>query len=53
MRVRYPLSIHYQLDLRDGAAARVDYLDEEQLTRQLKEHGVGFQCCDWTETEAR
>jgi hypothetical protein len=52
VRVRYPLSIHYQLELRDGSAARVDFLDEERLVRQLKEHRVGFRCCEWTGTEA-
>jgi len=52
VRVRYPLSILYQLELRDGSAARVDFLDEEQMVPQLKEHGVGFRRCDWTGKEA-
>jgi hypothetical protein len=52
VRVRYPLFIHYRLELKDGSAARVDFLDEEQLVPQLKEHGVGFRCCDWTGKEA-
>jgi hypothetical protein len=52
VRVRYPLSTHYQLELGDGLAARVDFLDEEQLVPQLKEHGVGLRRCDWTGREA-
>ncbi len=49
VRVRYPLSIHYRLELRDGSAGPyVDFLDEEQLTPCLKEHRVGFRHCDWT-----
>jgi hypothetical protein len=53
MRVRYPLLIQYQLKLRDGSAARVDFLDEEQLAPQLREHGVRFRRCDWTGKEGR
>ena len=52
VRVRYPLSIHYQLELRDGSAARVDFLDEEQLVPQLNERGVELRRCDWTGKEA-
>jgi hypothetical protein len=52
VRVRYPLSIQYELGLRDGPVARVDFLDEKQLSPHLKVHGVGFPRRDWIGEEA-
>jgi hypothetical protein len=52
VRVQWPLSIHYQLELRDGSAARVDFLDEEQLRPKLTENRVRFEGRRWTGEEA-
>jgi hypothetical protein len=53
VRVRSPLSIHYQLELKDGSTARIDFLAEEQLASQLHRHGVRFRRCDWTGKETK
>jgi hypothetical protein len=47
VRVIYPLSIHYELALKDGSAAHVDFLDEEQLTAHLQEQEIGFRGRTW------
>jgi hypothetical protein len=52
VRVQYPLSLHYRLQLRDGSVVEVDFLDEEQLALQLEKHGVGFRCARWLQQEA-
>jgi hypothetical protein len=47
VQVRYPLSIQYELGLRDGRVARVDFMDEKQLAPHLNVHGIGFRRRAW------
>jgi hypothetical protein len=48
-QMRFPMSIHYRLKLRDGSSRHVDLMDEEQLVIALKENEVTFRRRDWRE----